>query len=201
MVPVLLFIEYNATDGDAAVQAFFDGQLWTHVRIVGPTGGTIVETTDPSGVSGVDLTEFVPEDREPTLTQLLQMFPPGDYSFRGTGVDGGRLEGTGRLSYDVPDPAVVVAIDPTVPVIFWTWVPGPRSPIRELAGFRVTLENAREIAVSFDLHPSTMSLAVPRELLEPGTTYRVDVLAIAANGNRTVTETAFVTPRRSGQGQ
>jgi hypothetical protein len=42
----------------------------------------------------------------------------------------------------------------------------------------------------------TTSVAVPAELLEPGTAYRVDVVAIAGNGNRTVTETAFVTPGR-----
>jgi hypothetical protein len=196
-VPVQLFIEYNATDGDAALQASFDGPAWTRVRIVGPAGRTIFEATDPLGVLGVDLTEFVPESQEPTLAQLAEMFPPGDYSFRGTALGGGRLEATGRLSYDLPDPAVIVAIDPTVPVIAWTWTPGPRSPIRELASFQVILENAREVAMSFDLHPSTTSLAVPMEFLQPGTVYRVDVLAIAANGNRTVTESAFVTPRPS----
>jgi hypothetical protein len=68
---VLLVVEYNATDGDAAVQAFFDGPAWTRVRVVGPTGRTIVETTQPLGVSGLDLTESVPEDQEPTLVQLL----------------------------------------------------------------------------------------------------------------------------------
>ena len=193
---VLLVVEYNATDGDAAVQAFFDGPAWTRVRVVGPTGRTIVETTQPLGVSGLDLTESMPEDQEPTLVQLLQMFPPGDYSFEGTTVRGATLEATGTLSYDLPDPAVIVAIDPMVPTIAWTWVPGPRSRIRELVGFQVVLENAREIAVSFDLDPLTTSLAVPAEFLEPGTAYRVDVLAIAANGNRTVTETAFVTPGR-----
>jgi hypothetical protein len=193
---VLLVVEYNATDGDAAVQAFFDGPAWTRIRVVGPTGRTIVERTNPLGMSGVDLTESVPEDQEPTLVQLFQMFPPGDYSFKGTTVRGATLEATGTLSHDLPDPVVIVAIDPTVPTIAWTWVPGPRSPIRELAGFQVILENAREVAVSCDLDPLTTSLAVPAEFLEPGTAYRVDVLAIAANGNRTVTETAFVTPGR-----
>ena len=36
---------------------------------------------------------------------------------------------------------------------------------------------------------------MPAEILEPGTAYRVDVLAIAANGKRTVTETTWL-PRR-----
>jgi hypothetical protein len=193
---VLLVVEYNATDGDAAVQAFFDGPAWARIRVVGPTGRTIVERASPLGASGIDLTESVPEDQEPTLVQLFQMFPPGDYSFKGTTIGGTTLEATGTLSYDLPDPAVIVAIDPSVPVISWTWAPGPRSRVCELAGFQVVLENAREVAVSFDLDPLTTSLAVPAELLEPGSPYRVDVLAIAANGNRTVTETAFVTAGR-----
>jgi hypothetical protein len=177
------------------VQVSFDGPAWTRVAVVGPTGRTVVETADPSGVSGLDLTESVPEDQEPTLVQLFQMFPPGDYAFKGTTVGGATLEATGTLSYDLPDPVVIVGIDPAIPAITWRWVPGLRSPIRELAGFQVILENAREIAVSFDLDPLTTSLTVPSDFLEPGTAYRVDVLAIASNGNRTVTETAFVTPR------
>jgi hypothetical protein len=195
VVPVELFIEYNATDGEASLQAFFDGPAWTRVRVVGPAGRTIVETRDPSGVLGVvDLTELMSESPDPTLTQLLKMFPPGDYSFRGTALGGDPFEGKGRLSYDLPDPVVIIAIDPTVPVIIWTWAPRRRSPIQELASVQVVLENARGIAMGFDLHPSTTSFVVPAEFLEPGTAYQVDVVAIAANGNRTVTESAFVTP-------
>jgi hypothetical protein len=123
------------------------------------------------------------------------MFPPGDYSFRGTALDGRGLKGSGTLSYDLPDPVVIVAIDPIVPVITWTWSPEQRSPIRELVAFQVIVEGPREVATSFDLDPLTTSLAVPSEFLKPSTAYRVDVLAIAANGNRTVTESAFVTPR------
>src|SRR5262249_39220694 len=156
-VPVHLFIEFNATDGDAALQASFDGQAWTRVRIVAPTGRTVFERSDPAGVLGVDLTEFVPESQEPTLPQLFQMFPPGDYLFSGTTVRGERREGMGKLSHDLPDPAVIVAIDPNVPVITWTWSAGQRSPIRELAGFLVILEDGREVTMSFDLHPSTTS--------------------------------------------
>ena len=196
VVPVELFIEYNATDGEASLQAFFDGPAWTRVRMVGPAGRTIVETKDPSGVLGVvDLTELTSESPDPTLPQLLQMFPPGDYSFRGMALGGDPLEGEGRLSYDLPDPVVIIGIDPTVPVITWTWAPRRLSPIQELASVQVVLENARGIAMGFDLHPSTTSFVVPAELLEPDTAYQVDVVAIAANGNRTVTESAFVTPR------
>jgi hypothetical protein len=36
-------------------------------------------------------------------------------------------------------------------------------------------------------------LTVPAEALEPGTEYDLEVLAIADNGNQTITETCFVT--------
>ncbi len=38
------------------------------------------------------------------------------------------------------------------------------------------------------------TLTVPAELLEPGTEYEFEVLAIAENGNQTITETCFVPP-------
>ena len=60
---------------------------------------------------------------------------------------------------------MIVAIDPSVPTITWTWVPDQRSRIRELAGFQVILEDPREVAISFDLDPLTTSLAVPAEFL------------------------------------
>ena len=37
------------------------------------------------------------------------------------------------------------------------------------------------------------SVTVPAELLLPGTEYEFEVLAIADNGNQTITETCFVT--------
>jgi hypothetical protein len=37
------------------------------------------------------------------------------------------------------------------------------------------------------------TLTVPAEPLEPGTEYDLEVLAIADNGNQTITETCFVT--------
>jgi hypothetical protein len=37
-------------------------------------------------------------------------------------------------------------------------------------------------------------VTVPPEFLKPGTAYKVEVLAIAENGNQTITESEFSTP-------
>ena len=37
------------------------------------------------------------------------------------------------------------------------------------------------------------SITVPAELLHPGTEYKFEVLAVAGNGNQTITETCFET--------
>ena len=47
-----------------------------------------------------------------------------------------------------------------------------------------------DVIMSADLGTT---LTVPAELLEPGTEYEFEVLAIAENGNQTITETCFVT--------
>ena len=47
-----------------------------------------------------------------------------------------------------------------------------------------------DVIMSADLGTA---LTVPAELLEPGTEYEFEVLAIAENGNQTITETCFVT--------
>jgi hypothetical protein len=46
---------------------------------------------------------------------------------------------------------------------------------------------------SVDLPASTTSVTVPAEFLEPGTQYKVEVLAIEASGNQTITEVEFMT--------
>ena len=56
------------------------------------------------------------------------------------------------------------------------------------------MENA-DLGVNMvvDLKPPVTSLQVPPTFLQPNTAYQAEVLAIAANGNRTITEGRFVT--------
>lgn len=190
---VQLFIEYNPADGDAGIQASFDGQAWKRVKIVGPDGRTILKVTGKQGLKQVDLTELRFEG-EPLLAEVLQKFAPGEYEFEGTTVEGLELGGKATLSHDIPDPALIFPVDPTNPVIAWTWSPGPGSPIQALGSFQVTVENGLGVSRTIDLSPSMASLKVPPEFLTAGAEYTFEVLAIAANGNRTITEGTFVTP-------
>ena len=44
---------------------------------------------------------------------------------------------------------------------------------------------------SADLPASATSVTIPREYLEPGTDYKLEVQAIEASGNQTLTELEF----------
>jgi hypothetical protein len=46
---------------------------------------------------------------------------------------------------------------------------------------------------SVDLPVTVTSVTVPAEFLQPGTSYKFEVLAVANNGNQTITESTFTT--------
>jgi hypothetical protein len=63
-----------------------------------------------------------------------------------------------------------------------------------MAGFQLIVadeEAGTELTV--DLPGDVTSLRIPQGFLEAGTEYKVEVLAIAENGNKTITEGTFVT--------
>jgi hypothetical protein len=190
------FIEFNSTAGDAGVQAFFDGAAWKRVRIVGPKGHVIFDVKAKRGLRKIGLSELRFESEEPELQEILDTFPAGEYKFEGTTVEGDVLKGAATLSHDIPAAPVIVPVNPSNPIINWSWSPsGPGDPIQGLARFQVIVEKEGSGAsLTIDLPPSATHLQVPPEFVEGGTTYKFEVLAVAANGNTTITESTFVTP-------
>ena len=98
-----LKIEVNATDGDAGLQVFLDGEPWRAVSLYNPSGRKLVEITAKGPLKNYGLTELFSESSEPPfaqfpLEQFKQLFPEGVYTFRGTTIDGKRLLGTARLT-------------------------------------------------------------------------------------------------------
>ena len=193
---VQLFIEFNSTGDDAGIQAFFDGEAWKKVKIVSPDGRTIFDVTAQRGLKQIGLTELRFESEEPELQEILDTFSEGEYEFEGTTVEGDELEGAATLSHDIPAAPVIDPVGPNNPVIKWSWNPsGPGDPIQALARFQVIVEkDPSGGSMTIDLPPGTTELKVPPEFVEAGTTHKFEVLAIAANGNTTITEGAFLTP-------
>jgi hypothetical protein len=98
-----LNIELNATDGDAGLQVFLDGEPWRAVSLYNPAGRKLMEITAKGPLKNYGLTELFSESSEPSFDvfpfeQFKQLFPEGVYTFRGKTIDGKQLLSTARLS-------------------------------------------------------------------------------------------------------
>jgi Fibronectin type III domain len=197
-----MIVEVNATDGDAGLQVFLDGEPWRSMRITSPDGRTILAVKATGRLRNFGLTELFSESSEPPfdefpLRRFRALFPEGRYSFVGTTVEGERLVGRARLTHDIPhgpeivSPADGAAVAPENVVASWKPVTTPAG-IR-IAGYRAIVTREDPLRVfSVDLPASVHSVTVPPQFLEAGTEYKLEVQAIEANGNQTLTEIMFV---------
>ncbi len=123
---------------------------------------------------------------------MLGSIPPGEYEFFGRTVEGDRLRGTAELSHALPPAPVFTPVDGDViaatgVVIEWEAIAGLDG--YELIVFSET--GGGELFVELD--GDATSFPIPDEFMEPGAEYKVEVLAIAENGNKTITEHVFTT--------
>jgi hypothetical protein len=210
---VRLIIEFNASDEDVGVQFFLDVDTWQSVRIFNPAGKEIFDARSKSSLlTQGGGTEMFVESNEPTLDELsleefFEIFPEGTYRFSGRTPDGARLSGETEFSHDIPaGPEIVLPVvsedacaeNVPIPVVIdWNEVTTniDGDPI-DIEAYEVIVGGEEGDNVNFDVVMSAdlgTTLTVPAELLEPGTEYEFEVLAIAQNGNQTITETCFVT--------
>jgi len=189
---VRIFIEANSTDDDAGIQVHFDGEAWKDVKILGTNNENLLEIEAESGLEQLGLTELRFESAEPSPATVLALFPAGNYKFRGTTLEGDKLVGVGTLSHDMPaapvfSPSNGELVDLNNTVIQWDPIPG-------VSGYEVIVSNP-SIGVSMELNvaASVTSLHVPPTFLRPNTQYDAEVLSIASNGNKNITQGSFVT--------
>jgi hypothetical protein len=196
-----LIVEVNATDGDAGLQVFLDGDPWRSMQIVAPNGRTILDVGTRGRLQGYGLTELFSESSEPPfdvfpLEKFKALFPEGRYTFSGTTIEGRRLVGSVRLSHDIPaGPKILAPADDTRVgrsgvVARWRAVPAAEARI---VGYRaiVTQEEPRLRVLNVDLPASARRVEIPREFLQPRTEYKLEVQAIERSGNQTLTEVSF----------
>ncbi|MGH9260017.1 MAG: hypothetical protein ACRD08_08995, partial [Acidimicrobiales bacterium] len=119
------------------------------------------------------------------------LFRPGEYRFRGRTAAGDNLVSTATLSHDfLPAPTFSPTngqvVDANNTVVRWN-APGAER-------VEVIIEQA-DLGHNFDVIVSgtTTSLSVPPQFLQRGTPYKIEILAIGENGNRTITEGTFAT--------
>jgi hypothetical protein len=195
-----MFLEFNSTDDDLGVQVFLDADGWKKMQIFDPDGDEIATFKAQGRLENVGgLTELRFESAEPSPDEVLGEFPEGDYEFKGKTVDGGNLVGVATLSHDLPDAPVYspsdgeeVEIDDAV--VEWEEDEG-------VVAWEVIVENEDlGVELSVRLAADVTELKIPPSFLRPETEYDLEVLAIAANGNKTIAESTFVTAAEDGDG-
>jgi hypothetical protein len=197
-----MIVEVNATDGDAGLQVFLDGEPWKWMRVTGPDGRTILDVTTKERLDGYGLTELFSESSEPPfdvfpLEKFKQLFPAGRYSFLGRTIEGARLTGAARLSHAIPaGPRIVAPADGSRvgrAGIVGRWAPGAQRSGVDIVAYRaiVTTEAPRLRVFSADLPASARHVEVPRAFLATRGEYKLEVQAIERSGNQTLTEVSF----------
>jgi hypothetical protein len=206
-----MIIEVNSTDGDAGIQLFVDGEGWTQLEIFDPSREKITEINAAGSIGLQGLTELFTESAEPSfedqsLAELFERFPQGNYTLRGVTVGGKSLSGKATFRHNIPagpdilSPSEGEEVDPGSPlVIDWdpvtTPFPGTTLAVT-VVGYQVIVERLKpQPLASFSVNlPATVThLTVSPEFIQAGAEYRIEVLAIEASGNQTITERDFET--------
>jgi hypothetical protein len=199
-----LKVEINATDGDAGLQVFLDGQAWNRVELLDPQGNQVVDVDVTGRAESYGLTELFTESSEPPfeefpLEQFMALFPEGTYTFRGTTIEGTPMTGHATLTHRFPDGPRILSPSPDARVrrdqVVVEWSPVTTPAGVDIDGYQVlVVQEAPVLRVfSADLPETATRLSVPAEFVQPRTEYKVEVLAIEVGGNQTLTELTFRT--------
>ena len=192
-----LYIEFNASAGDAGLQLGVDAESWKRFTLY-DTQGKVLIHIDAQGRlhSPFGLSELFLEASEPSFTdvpfaQFKRRFPEGTYRFRGVTDNGRTLVGADHLSHLIPaapnvtSPTEGALVDPDGFTISW-------EPVTKPAGVHIVtyqvivIQGDREL--SMYVPPDVTSVTIPGEFLEPGTKTGGEVLARDQSGNQTITE-------------
>jgi hypothetical protein len=187
-----LFFELNATDDDLGLQLFLDtDDGWKRVRVLDPGRRDVILFQTAGRLSRLGITELRFESAEPSPDEVLALFPPGEYRFRGRTVDGDALASVATLSHDFPpaptfSPSGGEVVDHRNTVVEWS---APGAEKVEVIIEQDELEHVLDVTLS----GSTKRLRVPPQFLKAGMEYKIEVLSTGENGNRIITESTFRT--------
>lgn len=187
-----LFFELNSTDNDLGLQLFLDtDDGWKRVRVLDPSRQDIILFETGGRLSRLGLTELRFESAEPSPEEVLALFPPGEYRFRGRTVEGDQLASNATLSHDFPPaptftPSDGEVVDPRNTVVEWS---APEAEKVEIIIEQDELEHVLDVTLS----GSSRRLRVPAQFLRPGLEYKIEVLSTGENGNRIISESTFRT--------
>jgi hypothetical protein len=182
-----MFFEYNSTDDDLGVQVHLDADEWVRVAGFDPSNRPVLDVAAHGRLRELGLTELFFESAEPSPAEVLALFPAGTYGWAGRTVDNVHLFGEVQLSHQLPPAPVFTPVDgaetdPDNTIIDWQPIPG-------MAYFQVIVEDETTgRSMTVELGPNATSLQVPPEFLAPGGSYKIEVIVVSPNGNKTITE-------------
>jgi hypothetical protein len=190
------FIEYNASDKDAGVQVFLDGEGWDWLEIFNPAGKKIYRFNADNDAKRIGITELFFESSEPSFdalpfADLLKLYPEGVYEFSGQMTNGDKFESKTKFTHMVPAAPVVSpkahsVVDPKKAVISWKPVTKPKGI--KIVSYQVIVERNDPLRVlDVTLPPAASKIQIPAEFLEYDTPYQFEVLAKEESGNQTIT--------------
>ena len=196
-----MIIEVNATDRDAGLQAFLDGEPWSSMTISSPDRRTILDVNAKGRLKRFGLTELFSESNEPPfdelpLSKFKKRFPEGKYRFAGKTVEDRKLVGKAKLSHDIPDgPKITLPAEGATVArgnVVASWDPVAEAGGIEIVGYRAIVEREDPLRVfQVDLPASVNRVTIPAEYLESGTKYKLEVQSIENSGNQTISEIEF----------
>jgi len=212
-----LNIEHNATDEDTGFQGFVDSEGWERLVFTGPEGAVL--TINGQGKLGnLGLTELFFETVEPAntdapITEMLAVLPEGYYTIEGPTIEAGegkgRTKGVAWLTHNIPAGPVLLAPEEDAVVsadddLVVSWSPVTKTVNGSdvnIISYQLIIEKDEDPhphmigkrGLSMYLSASVTSIIVPRGFLEPGTTYKWEVLAIEESGNQTLSSSEFRT--------
>ncbi len=188
-----LVLEYAAGDDEAIVIVRAETESHLDLLELRDPAGESVMRLGLQGGRGLALSALTLDTRETTLAHLVAAFPEGPYDLRGREVTGGLVLGTARLSHAllpaplVSSPKEGALVEPAEELVV-SWTADPTA-----VGYEVRVEQDANEGLTVGLGAGAHAYRVPQGCLAPGQDTRVEVIAIARNGNRTITEVGFRT--------
>jgi hypothetical protein len=213
-----LIIEHNDKDKDTGFQGFFDSEGWNSMTITGPDG-KVLEFEAVNELADLGLTELFfetvePENAEVPIDEVLETLPEGEYTFEGTSVElgepNGTTIGTATLTHDIPRGPELLTPEEDEEVLadedlLVSWEPVDETIDGDsvnIIAYQLIVEKEVDephpnmigtIGLSMYLPADVTEVSVPEELLEPGTEYEWEVLAIEESGNQSIMSSTFST--------
>ena len=191
-----LYVEFNATAGDAGLQLGADAENWRRFTLYDTEGKVLIHIGArgrihrPFGLSELFLEASEPAFTDVPFTVFKRRFPEGTYRFRGVTTNGRTLVGSDELSHLIPaapnvtSPTQGALVDPNGFTVSWDPVTKPVGV--EIATYQVIV-NQGDRELSMYVPPDVTSVTIPGEFLEPSTETGGEVLARDKSGNQTIT--------------